>query len=203
MRDFVPLDVQPRPGKIMGPLHVQEALQTYHQLYVPLKPPPDFQVDRYIPGMKSTLSRSTTIWTALGVSSDYLDAYGNEFVVYNARLVNLYFHVGIRGSPDLTDPSDTNSFPGITQLWLRPSNAVGAFYRSICPDARRQEGATAIAILPESTGFFLDGFIAVSAQLVRSADTSGTYLTSIAYFQTFNIARYASRLKNSVHAVRG
>ncbi|SJK98194.1 uncharacterized protein ARMOST_01455 [Armillaria ostoyae] len=194
--------------------------------------------------MKSTLSRSTTIWTvhesglkpvrglvkALRVSSDYFDAYGNEFIVYNARcalvspgLVNLYFHVGICGSPDLTGASDTNSFAGITQHWLRsvdglniyadfyrlsffaprPSNAIGAFYRSICPDTSRQECATAIAILPESTGFFLDGFIAVSAQLVWSADTGGTYLTSMAYFQTCDIARYASRLKNSARAVWG
>ncbi|PBK88451.1 hypothetical protein ARMGADRAFT_356959 [Armillaria gallica] len=35
----------------------------YRQLYVPSKPPPDFQVDRHIRGTKSTLLRSPTTWT--------------------------------------------------------------------------------------------------------------------------------------------
>ncbi|KAK0454309.1 hypothetical protein EV421DRAFT_2013986 [Armillaria borealis] len=102
---------------------------------------------------------------ALHVSSDYLDAYGNEFVVYNARP---HRHLGYK--------------------------LVRWHYTTLAEEP---------GWIPESTGFFLDGFIAISARLVRSAETGGTYLTSIAYFQTFDIARYASRLKNSAHAVRG
>ncbi len=43
----------------LGPLHVEEALQRYYQLYVPSKPPPDWSIHA---GTNPTLLRNTTIW---------------------------------------------------------------------------------------------------------------------------------------------
>ncbi|KAJ7600764.1 carbohydrate esterase family 9 protein [Mycena floridula] len=131
--------------------------------------------DRFVPGTRPTLIKNATIWTGgdqgneivmgdillhngiiKGVGRIQASAkFGSELVTVDAAgrwvtpgLVDLHSHLGVDSSPALRGASDTNSFHGITQPWLRSLDGLNTH-----DDAYRLSisgGLTTAVVLPGS-----------------------------------------------------